>query len=258
VSFDDSRVTRLFVEGSLGADDPFLGIDAAVAWCADSDGALTRELRARGAAMVVVATARPRPGQTVHIARSLIESLRPLGVVAASHSEPPTIRVSTGGERQAREELSALGLEGRPFVAIHPGSGSAAKNWPAERFGALADVLRSRFGLPSLILGGPADEEALTRLRAATSDPCPLLFDRPLQVVAAVVRRARAFLGNDSGLSHLAGLLGVRTLALFGPTDPALWSPLGPCVRVLRSVPLAALQTDRVLAELAALIDGSD
>jgi ADP-heptose:LPS heptosyltransferase len=77
-------------------------------------------------------------------------------------------------------------------------------------------------------------------------------------VVAAILQQARAFLGNDSGLSHLAGLLGVPTLALFGPTDPVHWSPLGPRVRVLRSEPLAALPPEGVLSELVSSIGTAD
>ena len=238
-------------------DDPFGGLDVAVAWCADPDGTLGRALRARGATQVVVTPSRPPPERQIHVARYLLETLEPLGVEHDGPLDLPPIRISTGGERQAREEILALGLEGQPFVAIHPGSGSPAKNWPAERFAEVVAVLERDHGLPSLVLGGPADAEVLERLRAAMRTQPRVLLDRPLPVVAAVLRRARAFLGNDSGLAHLAGLLGVPTLALFGPTDPVHWSPLGPQVRTLRSEPLADLPADRVLAELSLLLADS-
>ncbi|HZO29778.1 MAG TPA: glycosyltransferase family 9 protein [Chloroflexota bacterium] len=253
LAFDDPRVTRLFVAGAPLADDPFLGLDSAVAWCADPDGVLARALTARGASQVVVAPSRPPPGRQVHVARHLVETLRPLGIELADPLELPSLRSSTGSERQAREELLALGLKGRAFVAVHPGSGSPTKNWPAERFAAVIDALEERYGMPSLVLGGPADAETVARLGAATRNRSLVLLDRPLGVVAAVLRRARAFLGNDSGLSHLAGLLGVPTLALFGPTDPVVWSPLGPRVRVVRSEPLAVLTVERVHVALASL-----
>jgi heptosyltransferase III len=254
IAFDDPRVTRLFVPSAPAPDDPFLGIDAAVAWCADPDGALARALRARSASRMAVTSSRPPPERSVHVARYLLETLEPLGVEHDGPLDLPPIRTSTGGERQAREEILALGLEGQPFVAMHPGSGSPSKNWPAERFGAVIAALDDRHGLPSLILGGPADAEVLERFGAALDTSPRLLLDRPLPVVAAVVRRARAFVGNDSGLSHLAGLLGVPTLALFGPTDPVHWSPLGSSVRTLRSEPLGDLAPDRVLAEIEAML----
>ncbi len=257
IAFDDPRVTRLFVPSGPAPDDAFLGIDVAVAWCADPEGVLARALRARGASRVVVTSSRPPLDRSVHVARYLLECLGPLGVEQAGPLDLPPIRTSTGGERQAREEILALGLEGRPFVAIHPGSGSPAKNWPAERYAAIVDAMEEDHGLPSLVFGGPADAEVLKRLSATVRHPPRMLLDRPLAVVAALLRRARAFLGNDSGLAHLAGLLGVPSLALFGPTDPVHWSPLGPHVRVLRSELLADLSPDRVLAELVSIFTAS-
>jgi ADP-heptose:LPS heptosyltransferase len=55
----------------------------------------------------------------------------------------------------------------------------------------------------------------------------------PLTDLAALLCRCHAFLGNDSGVSHLAGMMGIPTVAVFGPTDPAVWAPLGPNVRTL-------------------------
>jgi ADP-heptose:LPS heptosyltransferase len=254
VSFDDPRVPRLFMPAEPASDDPFLGLDLAVAWCADPDGLLSRGLAARGASQVVVRTSRPVATRRVHVARYLIETLGPLGVAQDGPVAVPAIRASTGGERQARDELAILGLEGRPFVAIQPGSGSPSKNWPAERFADVIAELEQRHGLPVLVLGGPADGEVIERLEAAAVRPLRLLLHQPLVVVAAILRRARAFLGNDSGISHLAGMLGLPTLALFGPTDPALWAPLGPRVRVLRSEPLTDLGVNRVVGELERIL----
>ena len=141
----------------------------------------------------------------------------------------------------ARRSL-ALGLEGRPFVAIHPGSGSPAKNWPAERF---AEVVG---GAGEGSRAAVADPRRPRRRRGAGASPGRDAHPRPASCSTGRSRSWRpscggraAFLGNDSGLAHLAGLLGVPTLALFGPTDPVHWSPLGPTVRTLRSEPLADL-----------------
>ncbi len=77
----------------------------------------------------------------------------------------------------------------------------------------------------------------------------------PLRVLGALLSRAGVFVGNDSGVSHLAAATGAPTLALFGPTDPGLWSPLGQRVRVLRGAEcrIEAIELPQVLGEIAAL-----
>lgn len=130
------------------------------------------------------------------------------------------------------------------FLAVHPGSGSAFKNWPADRFAHLAEALSG--DRPWLLVEGPAEHSAASPIEAGAAIRARNLDPR---VLGAVLRHAGLFVGNDSGASHLAAAWGAPTLALFGPTDPAVWAPIGPRVRVLRS-PTAAmdgLETARVL-----------
>ena len=256
VSFDDARVTRLFVPGPPQPSDPFTNVTTAVAWCADPDGVLRSGLQARGAQQVVIAPSRPRGPESIHVACHLLRTVADLvpGAGMSDDETLPTIVPPVWAVEQADTLLRTSGLDGRPFVVVHPGSGSPRKNWPADRFAAVARRLRERLGLPVIVLGGPADAEVLQRLDGLLPDSTPLLTDLPLLVVAALLQRARGFLGNDSGLGHLSGALGIPTLVLFGPTDPVLWQPLGPRVRVLRSEPLEALALDAVVAGLEALM----
>jgi heptosyltransferase-2 len=125
------------------------------------------------------------------------------------------------------------------MVALHPGSGGAVKRWPGARFAAIARRLLAE-GYAPLLLAGPADDAAIAAALEALGEAgtrVPVARVLALPVLLGVLRRAAAYLGNDSGVSHLAGLADIPTLALFGPTDPAVWAPLGPRVRVLR-VPL--------------------
>ncbi|HET6897513.1 MAG TPA: glycosyltransferase family 9 protein, partial [Vicinamibacteria bacterium] len=120
---------------------------------------------------------------------------------------------------------------GPKFVAIHPGSGAPRKNWPAQRFAALAERLAA--GQRFLLLEGPADGDS-----AAPASGLPGAVrarDLPPRVLGAVLARAGLYVGNDSGVSHLAAAWGAPVLALFGPTDPAQWAPVGPRVTVLRA-----------------------
>lgn len=117
------------------------------------------------------------------------------------------------------------------FLAIHPGSGSATKNWASSRFLALVEQLSA--DRPWLLVEGPADEVAAATL---LSHPRAVRArGLSVRVLGAVLARAGLYVGNDSGVSHLAAAFGAPTLALFGPTDPAVWSPVGRRVTAVRS-----------------------
>ncbi len=105
----------------------------------------------------------------------------------------------------------------RTRLAIHPYSGSAAKNWPLERFQALA--------------------------RLEPFEWCHERFE-DLGELADWLAGARVFVGNDSGITHLAAAVGTPTIALFGPTDPRVWAPRG--ARVLRSEPIESITVEQV------------
>ncbi len=119
-------------------------------------------------------------------------------------------------------------------ILIHPGSGGAAKNVPPEVWGAVVKRLREETGSPVRALVGPVEQERggldglLPGVDAVErSDSLPKLL--------TVLSTARLFLGNDSGVSHLAGILGLPTVVAFGPSDPRIWRPLGPRVQVVAS-----------------------
>ena len=274
--FDDRSTTGLFVPGGPPEHTihAFGLLTAAVAWCSDPDGVLAATLRQLGADSVVIAPSRPGPEAGIHVADHLLATLRSLALTAhaddrragdrrapqstepsgaSRHGSLPVLQVHHGWALQADELLADLGAAERPFVVIHPGSGSPTKNWPAERFARVAASLPHALDVMPILLAGPAEAEAARQVVAAVDLPVPVLRDLPLTVVAGVIRRARAYLGNDSGLTHLAGLLGVPTLALFGPTDPARWAPLGSRVRVLHRQPLDSLGLHEILTELARL-----
>ena len=253
-SFDDPAVTRLFMARAPQPDDPFAPLDVAVAWCADDDGLLDRSLRLRGAQDVVIGRSRPREDVLVHVAHHLMRTLAPLGIAETDTLNVPSIHVPPDARASAAADLAQAGLEAGGYLVAHPGSSSPAKNWPPERFADAIERLRQEHGNRTLLLAGPADRDVVGRIQARLSRPVPMLADRSLLVLAQILRDARAFVGNDSGLSHLAGMLGVPTLVLFGPTEPALWTPLGEQVRVLRNQQLAALPADAVLRELVRLL----
>jgi ADP-heptose:LPS heptosyltransferase len=182
------------------------------------------------------------PPEGPHASEWLARALLPLGLDV--RPAPPPLAFTEEELREARTATAALPPG---FLALHPGSGSPSKNWPFPRFVEAARRLAR--GAPWLLLLGPAE--------ADVTPPPDALVARgwPLRRLAAAVSAAGLFVGNDSGASHLAAATGAPTLALFGPTDPAVWAPLGPAVSTLRTASgrLEDLSTDAVVEAARAL-----
>jgi heptosyltransferase I len=124
----------------------------------------------------------------------------------------------------APEAESFLASLPRPFVLLHPGAGRPDKAWGEERFAHLARGLIRVRGIVPVVSWGPGDERRAERLRALLPKRPPM---PPLDAagLARVIRASALFVAGDTGPLHLADALGVPTLALFGPTDPARNGP---------------------------------
>jgi predicted lipopolysaccharide heptosyltransferase III len=139
----------------------------------------------------------------------------------------PELQTGPDDEDYADGWLQRRGLGDAGFVAIHPGGRAWFKRWPAERWAALIDLLQAE-GHPVILTGGPAEEADLRRIAAAAATPIPSAAGQTsILQLAALLRRARLFIGNDSGPMHLAAAVGTPVVALFGPTEPELWRPWG-------------------------------
>ena len=132
-------------------------------------------------------------------------------------------------ERACRRLREALGAQGGRVILIHPGSGSPRKNWPGACFAALISELRSA-GYDVALIEGEADRAAVGGLQA-TLEPAtaPVLQNLCLLDLAGALAEACLFVGNDSGVTHLAASLDRPVVCLFGPTDPSIWAPV--CAR---------------------------
>ena len=138
---------------------------------------------------------------------------------------------------KAHEHLSrALKSEEEPppLWAIQPGSGSRHKNWPLERFLEVARELLSGKKVQPLFFVGPVEQEISPGMvKTIEAQGFPVLKNLTLPVLAGVLSCCAGYMGNDSGVSHLAAALGLQCLVLFGPTDPGLWGPKGSQVIVV-------------------------
>ncbi len=120
------------------------------------------------------------------------------------------------------------------WIVLHPGSGDPRKNLPQGTWVRVLDALRKETGLPAEVVVGPAEAER-GGWEALGSAADAVTVCGEIGELIAVLARARLYLGNDSGPTHLAGILGIPAVAVFGPSDPGLWRPLGPRVAVVRT-----------------------
>lgn len=232
LAWDSSEAAALLTEAAP-LPDPLASLlaacDAALVFSRAAELAARLE---RFIERVVVHHPRP-PAGGVHAAAWYASALARLDVPPPPGHPPPI--VPTPHEAAAADAYVQALPTG--FLAIHPGSGSSAKNAPPERLAAL--LAREPPGRPFALVEGPADEAAAARVRAFAPAAVSLRA-LPLRVLGAVLSRCGLFVGNDSGVSHLAAAYGARCHLFFGPTDPAVWSPPGPHVTTERFDPVPA------------------
>ena len=206
----------------------FKSFQQVVSYLFDPDGFFEANLRRAGVKHYLPAYVKIDDSQ--HAAQQLAQPLQRLALFL----EDVAARVYPTDEDETTAQRF-LGEDGRPVVAIHPGSGSARKNWPVENWKSLGTWLAGRESRPRLLLiGGEADASALDALTGAWNGMDVLVAHHlPLPHLAALLRKCRLFLGHDSGISHLAAAVGTPCVLLFGPTDPAVWAPKNPQVTVI-------------------------
>ena len=135
--------------------------------------------------------------------------------------------------KKGKELLKEFGVKlSGNLVVLHPGSGGLHKCWHIENFLAVAQKLISK-GFEVVFLLGPAEQERFSpSVIDDVKKTAKCLTDLSLTQVLWVLSCSDGFIGNDSGITHLAAGLGVKTIAVFGPTSPALHRPTGPAVTI--------------------------
>ncbi len=224
----------------------FSSFEMVVSYLYDPDSVFTNNLKRAGVTNLIVADG--RPSGTAHATDFLAQWLPRAGV--APHIGPPRVYPNDADLEEAARHFPGLG---KSMVAIHLGSGSPKKNWPTSRFLDLAQWLKGR-GLGVLVVQGPADSEAQGNFwRDPASANCIRCHGLSLPVLAAALKQCAVFVGHDSGISHLAAAVGTPVVAIFGPTDPRQWAPLGKKVAVLhRGADVASVRIEDVQQAVAA------
>ena len=160
-----------------------------------------------------------------HMIRQNLALLKPFGIGVTT--ERPWFTPTQDDQHAARTWLTKHGVTAdREIVVVYPGTKWPPKRWHAERFQRLVEQLQSN-GL-SVILAGAAEDRPLAQAVARNVHPAPLILTGvSLSTVAALIKRASLFIGNDGALMHLAAAQGTPIVALFGPTLPERTGPLG-------------------------------
>lgn len=133
------------------------------------------------------------------------------------------LHVSSDADARIQERLSRAGVA--EFYAVSPGGGWVSKCWPAERYGQLHRELSRRYGWRGVVSFGPGERDLAEQLLQAASEPAPILLEMNLPELMALLRRAKFFVGADTGPLHLASALGTPVIGVYGPTDPARNGP---------------------------------
>jgi heptosyltransferase III len=180
---------------------------------------------------------KPKPADARHVSQLFADSLDPV-VSSGKALIPARIILDSNMREKGRRWLIEHGWNERDFLlAIHPGAGSRMKRWPLDRFIELTRYLSVQEMERPLLIEGPAERGLARHIAQALSTSRVLLIEAaPLDLLAAVIEKCRLFIGNDSGLAHLAAALNVPCMVLFGPTAPEHWAPLGSHVRVVRNL----------------------
>ncbi len=250
-SIDQKGMATFFVkEGTLDRtlSQFFNAFECMVIFGKDAEGPLMKNLRKISQGRILHINSLPRWDGGIHLSDYLLRQLTPYGIPL---SEPhPRLYLLESDREWARRFWTERGVtpeERSRVIILHPGSGSRKKLWPLQNFLDLFRHLQAHLRGKFLIVLGPAEGKEVQQAFEALRSP-HLVFGKGLSLIqlASVMEGCRLFIGNDSGISHMAAALGLPTLAIFGPTDHRVWSPRGEKVEVVRlGIPCSPCSEER-------------
>jgi ADP-heptose:LPS heptosyltransferase len=171
---------------------------------------------------------------TLHTSENLTALVREVTRGWSAESTPANVRLQLDDEerRRAAERLADLGS---PIVAMHVNGGRAIKQWPVDRFAAVARWLAGERHASLVFTGSQDDRAAIEAVRSALGGTPSLdVSGVGLVQAAAIVERCDLLVTGDTGPMHLAHAVGCPVVAVFGPSDPRRYAPRGPRDRVVR------------------------
>ena len=248
--------------------DYFARFDIVVSYLFDPDLFFQTNVALCTKARFIQCPHRPDEAERIHATQVYLKPLESLAIFAAD----PVPRLVVGQASRLSDGASLnIGMvslqsvpppdrrDARPTtIALHPGSGSEKKNWPEQNWAALVQRLVTDTSMKLLIVGGEAEGGKLDRLaRQLPPERVEVARSLPLWELAVRLHSCAAFIGHDSGISHLAAAVGLPTLVLWGHTMEEIWCPQGEQVVIVRAEGgLGALTVEQLKQELAEAVPG--
>lgn len=170
----------------------------------------------------------PDLGQRIHVTRHILSNLVRCRLLEESDKDTRIkLSISIYTDRRNPQYDPSK-------IIIHPGSGSRKKCWPISNFVKVASSIGANGKQPEFILG-PAEYDLYDILMQSKRLNANVHKIEKLTELAGLLKTGGGFIGNDSGVSHLAAFIGLPTVVVFGPSDPKTWKPMGRAVKVVRS-----------------------
>lgn len=235
--------------GILAEDlaDYFSEFDIILSYLYDPDDIFKTNVARCSSAQFIVGPYRPNEAEKIHATKVYLRPLERFAIFDADHLP----RLKVGGPAEAPANRTEA-----PTLALHPGSGSEKKNWPEAKWANLLQDLVNSTDLNLLLVGGEAEGERLQRLAAALPiTRSKVAQSLPLTDLARLIQPCAAFVGHDSGISHLAAALGLPGVVLWGSTAEEIWRPPHQQVIVLKNPGgLKMISAGQVMENLKAIL----
>jgi len=237
-----------------GLMDYFSEFDLVISYLYDPDEIFKTNICRCLVGQFIVGAHRPDEADRIHATKVYLKPLERLAIFDAD----PVPRLSLNSQPPGAAKRSGDGSTLNQ-LAFHPGSGSEKKNWPEAKWARLIQQVMAATNWDLLLVGGEAEGERLQRLAALLpSARCATAQGLPLVELAQRIQPCAAFVGHDSGITHLAAAVGLPCVVLWADTLEEVWRPQGERLVVLKEITgVQAISVEKVMNELCKLVGGS-
>jgi len=240
-------------DGTLEPDlvDYFSEFDLVISYLYDPDEIFKTNVGRCLVKQFIVGPHRPDETERTHATQVYLKPLERLAIFDADPVPRLALNSQPLGAAKRSEDGSTLNQ-----LALHPGSGSEKKNWPETKWAGLIQQIIATTRWNLLLVGGEAEGERLRRLAAVLPPArCSIAQGLPLAELAQRIQSGAAFVGHDSGITHLAAAVGLPCVVLWADTLEEVWRPQGEPLVILKEIAgVRAISVEKVLNELRKLV----